>query len=38
MSVEFHERFFEPKTKYKNLKKEYIEVFLDNNIKIEEWK
>lgn len=38
MSVEFHERFFEPKAKYKKLKEEYIKVFLDNNIKIEEWR
>ena len=38
MSVEFHERFFEPKVKYKELKEEYIKIFSEKGIKIEEWK
>jgi FkbM family methyltransferase len=38
MSVEFHERFFEPKVKYKELKEEYIKIFSEKGIQIEEWK
>ena len=38
MSVEFHERFFEPKEEYKNLKYQYMQIFSDNGINIIEWK
>ena len=38
MSVEFHERFFEPKSKYRELKEEYKKIFSEHNIIIEEWK
>ena len=38
MSVEFHERFFEPKSKYRKLKEEYKKIFSEHNIIIEEWK
>ena len=34
---EFHERFFEPKSKYKILKEEYIEVLKESGILVEEW-
>jgi FkbM family methyltransferase len=34
---EFHERFFEPKSKYKNLKEQYKEVLKKSGILVEEW-
>lgn len=34
---EFHERFFEPKSKYKVLKQQYINIFKDSEILFEEW-
>lgn len=34
---EFHERFFEPKSKYKALKKEYINIFKESKILFNEW-
>lgn len=34
---EFHERFFEPKSKYKKLKEEYKQVFEDRGVSIQEW-
>jgi FkbM family methyltransferase len=34
---EFHERFFEPKSRYKSLKQEYINIFKNSNILFEEW-
>lgn len=34
---EFHERFFEPKSKYKKLKEQYKEVMKKSGILVEEW-
>lgn len=34
---EFHERFFEPKSKYRKLKEEYKEVLKQSDILVEEW-
>jgi len=34
---EFHERFFEPKNKYRNLKQQYINTFKNSDILFEEW-
>jgi FkbM family methyltransferase len=34
---EFHERFFEPKSKYKQLKEQYKEVMKESGILVEEW-
>jgi len=34
---EFHERFFEPKSKYKKLKEQYKEVMKESGILVEEW-
>ena len=34
---EFHERFFEPKSKYKELKENYKEVLKQSGILVEEW-
>jgi FkbM family methyltransferase len=34
---EFHERFFEPKSRYKKLKEEYKEVLKESGILVEEW-
>lgn len=34
---EFHERFFEPKSRYKKLKEEYKEVLKKSGILVEEW-
>lgn len=34
---EFHERFFEPTSKYKKLKEQYKEVFKESGILVEEW-
>jgi len=38
ISIEFHERFFEPKSKYIKLKNEYLKIFSENGVKILEWK
>ena len=34
---EFHERFFEPKNKYKKMKMEYIKFLKNSGVDIEEW-
>lgn len=34
---EFHERFFEPKSKYRKLKEQYTQIFKDSGILVEEW-
>jgi len=34
---EFHERFFEPKSKYKKIKEEYKETFKNFGVSIQEW-